>query len=87
MSLDDLTEKLDLYTTKCPACGVEITDQGKVLFSHGGPGTKARLRARVCQFAKKSGCINDYEGPLTANDHYTPVETSDYSDFINEILE
>ena len=44
----------------CPACGIQIEDDTKVLFSCGTPGSKARLRARVCQFTKKEGCINDY---------------------------
>ncbi len=46
----------------CSACGVRIeirdgTDD-VVHFSHGKPGTRSRLKARVCQYAKKQGCIN-----------------------------
>lgn len=55
----------------CPACGVTITDSCEVLFSTGKPGTKERLYARVCQFAKKEGCINTGElKELTESDYY-----------------
>ena len=55
----------------CPACGVTITDSGEVLFSAGKPGTKERLYARVCQFAKKEECINTGElKELTESDYY-----------------
>jgi len=43
---------------ECPACGVKIENGAKVLFSCGQPGTLERLYARVCQFAKRPGCIN-----------------------------
>lgn len=49
---------------KCPVCGVEITDQKTVLFSYGPPGTRARLWARVCQFTKRPGCINQDEAAI-----------------------
>lgn len=42
---------------ECSACGVKIVGD-QVLFSFGTPGSKERLYARVCQFAKKPGCIN-----------------------------
>ncbi len=42
----------------CPVCGVSITEDGQVNFSNGIPGTRARLYARVCQYAQKSECIN-----------------------------
>ncbi|NJL82129.1 MAG: hypothetical protein HC890_02565 [Chloroflexaceae bacterium] len=42
----------------CPACGVKIIAGQKVIFSAGSPGDRAILWARVCQFAKKPGCIN-----------------------------
>lgn len=41
----------------CKACGVKIRGE-KVIFSHGKEGNKDRLFARVCQYAKKEGCIN-----------------------------
>ena len=44
-------------TQTCPACGVKV-DGGVVHFSVGAPGSRAKLYARVCQFAKKAGCIN-----------------------------
>ena len=56
---------------KCPRCGVEITPQGSVLFSFGKPGSRARLFARVCQFALKRGatdCINQFN-PETETIH------------------
>jgi len=41
----------------CPACGVLI--EGDVVrFSFGPAGTRTKLKARVCQFAQKEGCIN-----------------------------
>ncbi|WP_224410425.1 hypothetical protein [Oscillatoria salina] len=57
----------------CPACGVKIVAGDKVLFSFGPPGTRSRLWARVCQFAKKPGCINqDKEaiGEINKLDYY-----------------
>ncbi len=42
----------------CPVCGVSITEDGQVNFSHGSSGTRARLYARVCQYTQKPGCIN-----------------------------
>ncbi len=42
----------------CPVCGVSITDSGLVNFTHGNPGTRARLYVRVCQYTQKPGCIN-----------------------------
>lgn len=58
---------------KCPACGVVITADDSVLFSHGKPGTRARLWARVCQYAKRPGCINKDEtkiGDIQEKDYY-----------------
>lgn len=41
----------------CPVCNVLI--EGDVVrFSYGPPGTRTKLKARVCQFAKREGCIN-----------------------------
>ena len=42
----------------CPICSVDIVVGGKVQFSNGYLGTRAQLYARVCQYAHKSGCIN-----------------------------
>lgn len=42
----------------CPICGVSITETGQVNFTHGSPGTRARLYVRVCQYTDKPGCIN-----------------------------
>ena len=42
----------------CPVCGVSITEDGQVNFSHGSSGNRARLYARVCQYTQKPGCIN-----------------------------
>ena len=41
----------------CPVCGVTIVND-VVQFSNGSKGTRARLYARVCQYAKKPDCIN-----------------------------
>lgn len=48
-------------TKTCPVCGVKIEDGAKVIFSYGPSGTKARLWARVCQFAKNPDCINTHD--------------------------
>lgn len=47
---------------RCEVCGVEI-DGECVFFSFpkGNVGSRARLRARVCQYAKRPGCINEFE--------------------------
>ena len=63
---------------ECPVCGVKIEDNAKVLFSHGRPGTRGRLTARVCQFIKdkekRDACINQ-EHP-----HAEIIVESDYYD-------
>jgi len=59
-----MTESLD-QRQRCPLCQVVIdsssgTDQ--VLMSRGGPGTRSKLWARVCQYLstdeQKAQCIN-----------------------------
>lgn len=59
---------------KCPVCGVLIEDGSKVIFSCGPSGTRARLYARVCQFAKdKDNCINQDDskiGDVSSEDYY-----------------
>jgi hypothetical protein len=59
---------------KCPVCGVLIEDDAKVIFSYGKPGTRSRLYARVCQFAKdKANCINQDDskiGDILETDYY-----------------
>ena len=52
----------------CPVCSVKIESGKKVLFSHGKPGTRERLYARVCQYAKKNGCINTSVDAATITD-------------------
>lgn len=57
----------------CPICKVVIEDDAKVLFSYGPPGTRARLWARVCNYAKNPGCINQCEekiGDVASSDYY-----------------
>lgn len=63
-----------MTTTKtCPVCSVRLIEDGaKVIFSCGPAGTKARLWARVCQFAKNPDCIN------THDPNVDPVKTEDY---------
>jgi hypothetical protein len=56
----------------CPVCGVTVSGT-VVRFSNGSSGSPARLFARVCQYAKKPGCINtDTEkiGEIKAEDSY-----------------
>ncbi|MEO1446622.1 MAG: hypothetical protein AAFV46_10365 [Cyanobacteria bacterium J06635_11] len=47
----------------CPICRVQIVPGGaagdRVIFSTGPQGTRAKLWARVCQYNKKPGCINE----------------------------
>lgn len=65
-------------TQTCPICSVKIivgTAGGDhVVFSSGPQGTRAKLWARVCQFNKKPGCINEVgKGePISASDYYKP---------------
>ncbi|MGF1497543.1 MAG: hypothetical protein ACFB8W_12065 [Elainellaceae cyanobacterium] len=45
----------------CPVCGVKIIPMiggDRVLFAAGPPGTRSTLWVKVCQYAKKPGCIN-----------------------------
>ena len=61
----------------CPVCQVTIMPDGKVLFSSGSPGTRARLHARVCQYTQKPGCINqdaDLIGEVRRNDTFESGE-------------
>lgn len=57
----------------CSVCGVRIENNAKVLFSYGQPGTRARLWARVCNYAKNPACINQNEdmiGDVVSEDYY-----------------
>lgn len=62
----------------CPVCKVRIVKAAggdQVLFSSGPPGTRSRLSARVCQFVKQNGCINqdpNLIGDIKADDYYKP---------------
>jgi len=49
--------------------------RGEVYFSHGKQGTRARLHARVCQYASRPGCINEFEGEIPEKDFYRPLDT------------
>ncbi len=60
----------------CPVCGVKIEGGDKVIFSSGPVGTRARLWARVCNYARKPGCINQDQGVIGTvheNDYYKPL--------------
>lgn len=59
----------------CPVCKVVI-EGDVVLFSHGPAGTRERLKARVCQYAKgREGCINKNAGDIQDADRYgTPAD-------------
>ena len=72
----------DPTTQTCPICSVQITSApsgDKVIFSSGPPGPRAKLWARVCQFNKKSGCINALgkNENITDDDYYKDAPTSD----------
>jgi hypothetical protein len=59
-----------------PVCGVKIEGGGKVIFSSGPVGTRARVWARVCNYVQKPACINqDIEaiGAVKENDYYKPL--------------
>ncbi|MEA5535148.1 hypothetical protein [Crocosphaera sp. XPORK-15E] len=60
----------------CPVCGVKIEGGDKVIFSAGPVGTRARLWARVCNYAQKPDCINQDHtaiGSVHENDYYKPL--------------
>ena len=70
----------------CPVCGVQIVPGGpagdRVIFSSGPPGSRSKLWARVCQFNKKPGCINEQgkSENISADDYYkdapgTPLDS------------
>ncbi len=60
----------------CPVCSVKIIAApggDRVVFSSGPEGTRAKLWARVCQFANKPACINrdrDTIGTVTDKDYF-----------------
>jgi len=62
----------------CAICGVTIIAGGgagdRVVFSTGPQGTRAKLWARVCQYNKKPGCINEQgqSEKISAEDYYKP---------------
>lgn len=65
--------KVMTQSKTCPACEVVINEDDQVLFSYGPPGSRAKLYARVCQYAKKPGCINRDEqkiGDIQECDYY-----------------
>lgn len=61
-----------------PICSVSISPgapgEDRVIFSSGPAGTRAKLWARVCQFNKKSECLNPQgeSENITASDYYKP---------------
>ena len=63
-------------TQTCPICGVQIIPGGvgedRVIFSSGPQGTRSKLWARVCQFNKKPGCINEQakNANISEDDYY-----------------
>jgi len=62
-------------TQTCPTCGVSIV-RDVVYFSNGSPGSRARLYARVCQYAKQRDCLNqdaDKIGLVGEGDRYAPM--------------
>jgi len=75
----------DSTTQTCPICSVQIVPGGaggdRVIFSTGPQGTRAKLWARVCQYNKKSGCINEQgkTETITADDYYKDAPATDTS--------
>ncbi len=67
----------------CPICSVQIVSGGmtgdRVIFSTGPQGTRAKLWARVCQYNKKTGCINaqGQNESISADDYYKDAPASD----------
>ena len=66
---------------RCSLCQVEIQGMAGgndlVQFSHGGPGTRAKLWARVCQYLRsdeqKAQCLNqdpNQRGTVVASDYF-----------------
>lgn len=66
---------------RCSLCQVEILGMAGgndlVQFSHGGPGSRAKLWARVCQYLRsdeqKSQCLNQdpsLRGTVVASDYF-----------------
>ncbi|MBE9061554.1 hypothetical protein [cf. Phormidesmis sp. LEGE 11477] len=66
----------DPTTQTCSVCSVKIitgTAGGdRVIFSTGPQGSRAKLWARVCQYNKKAGCINEQgkNESISADDYY-----------------
>ncbi|MEL6261939.1 MAG: hypothetical protein AAFQ40_07160 [Cyanobacteria bacterium J06623_5] len=75
----------DSTTQTCPICNVKIlvgADGGdRVIFSTGPQGNRAKLWARVCQYNKKSGCINEQgkNEKIGADDYYKEAPKTDLS--------
>ena len=61
-----------MATETCSVCGVEI-EGDLVKFSYGNPGSRDRLRARVCVYAKKPGCINDPAAEVVKAEAWKPI--------------
>jgi hypothetical protein len=56
----------------CPVCGVTIENGARVIFSAGPAGNRARLWARVCNYAQNPECINQDEAAIAT------IQTQDY---------
>ena len=62
----------------CPVCGVKIKEDS-VMFSYGKPGSRERLYARVCRYAKdRDNCINQEHSNFTEEDCY-----AEFSQFLS----
>jgi hypothetical protein len=75
---------------RCSLCQVEIEGMGGggdlVHFSRGGPGTRAKLWARVCQFLKndeqRAQCLNQDQalrGTVQPGDYFAEAPSLDLS--------
>lgn len=75
----------DPSTQTCPICNVQImvgaAGGDRVIFSTGPQGTRAKLWARVCQYNKKSGCINEQgkNENITTDDYYKDAPNTNLS--------
>lgn len=66
------SQNFDEELKTCSNCKVKMNSEGMVFFSCGNPGSRARLYARVCQFAAdKENCINKgFKGKIKKTDEW-----------------
>lgn len=70
-------------TQTCPVCSVKIISgvagKDRIIFSTGPEGTRAKLWARVCQYNKKPGCLNEQgkSESISTDDYYKDAPASE----------